>query len=239
MRYHTPMVNGDASIGLLVSGGLDSSILLGQLLERGRSVQPFYIRSGLIWQAAELQWLCSFLNAIAQPRLHSLIVLDLPLMDLYADHWSVTGVGVPAADSADEAVYLPGRNPLLIIKAALWCRLHGIRELAMAPLASNPFADAGPEFFGDFQAALNCATRGRVQLLRPFERLSKREVMWLGQIYPLARTFSCIHPYGTLHCGLCNKCHERRNAFRLIGADDPTEYATTYCASSPPIDVLH
>lgn len=239
MQYHTPIGNGNSSIGLLVSGGLDSSILLGQLLERGRSVQPFYIRSGLIWQAAELQWLCSFLSAIAQPRLNSLIVLDLPLMDLYANHWSVTGVGVPAADSPDEAVYLPGRNPLLIIKAALWCRLHGIRELAMAPLASNPFADAGPEFFADFQAALNCATRGRVQLLRPFERLSKREVMWLGQIYPLARTFSCIHPYGTLHCGRCNKCHERRNAFRLIGADDPTDYATIYCASSPPIDVLH
>ena len=237
MRHQTPMGYGDASIGLLVSGGLDSSILLGQLLERGRNIQPFYIRSGLIWQTAELQWLRSFLRAIAQPRLHPLMVLELPLVDLYANHWSVTGVGVPAADSPDEAVYLPGRNPLLIIKAALWCRLHGIHELALAPLASNPFADAGPEFFADFQAALNRATRGRVQLLRPFERHCKREVMWLGQVYPLARTFSCIHPYGTLHCGRCNKCHERRKAFRLIGSDDPTEYATTYCGSSPPIDV--
>lgn len=239
MQHRTPIGNGDASIGLLASGGLDSSILLGQLLERGRLIQPFYIRSGLIWQEAELRWLCSFLSAIAQPRLYSLIVLDLPLMDLYANHWSVTGADVPAADSPDEAVYLPGRNPLLIIKAALWCRLHGIPELALAPLASNPFADAGPEFFADFQAALNCATRGSVQLLRPFERLSKREVMWLGQIYPLARTFSCIHPYGTLHCGRCNKCQERREAFRLIGLDDPTEYAVTYCGSTPPIDVWH
>jgi len=51
--------------------------------------------------------------------------------------------------------------------------------------------------------------------------------------------FSCIHPYGTLHYGRCNKCRERREAFRLIGSDDPTEYATTYCGSSPPIDVWH
>ena len=40
------MPNDDATppIGLLLSGGLDSSILLGHLLAHGRRVQPFYIR---------------------------------------------------------------------------------------------------------------------------------------------------------------------------------------------------
>lgn len=211
---------------------MDSSILLGQLLNCGHTVQPFYIQSGLIWQPAELHSLRRVLAAIDQLRLRSLIVLDLPLADIYANHWSVTGIGVPAADSPDEAVYLPGRNPLLIIKAALWCRLNGIHQLALAPIGSNPFADATPEFFADFQSALNRATLGKVQLVRPFERLSKREVMRQEHNCPLAWTFSCIHPSGQLHCGRCNKCHERRDSFRLIGVADPTVYAESCHAST-------
>lgn len=218
-RRHGP------AVGLLVSGGLDSSILLAQLLESGRTVQPFYIASGLLWQRAELDALRRFQAAMASSKLRPLVVLQLPLADVYENHWSVTGVGVPEADTPDEAVYLPGRNPLLVIKAALWCRLNGIGELALAPLSSNPFADATPEFFAEFQSALNRATLGDVQLMRPFDRLSKRDVMLLGRGLPLEWTFSCIHPCGTLHCGQCNKCHERREAFRLIGAEDPTVYA--------------
>ena len=53
------------TIGVLASGGLDSSILIGDLLRQGRRVQPFYIRTGLVWQAEELPALERFLAAIA------------------------------------------------------------------------------------------------------------------------------------------------------------------------------
>jgi 7-cyano-7-deazaguanine synthase len=49
--------------------------------------------------------------------------------------------------------------------------------------------------------------------------------MELGRDYPLELTFSCINPKGALHCGRCNKCHERREGFQLIGAVDPTNYS--------------
>ena len=131
-----------STIGLLASGGLDSSILLGHLLGGGRRVQPFFVRAGLRWEDAERRQLEKFLRALASPRLAELVVLDLPLADLYGDHWSVTGRGVPEFASPDAAVYLPGRNALLLIKPALWCRLHGIEELALAVLGTSPFADA-------------------------------------------------------------------------------------------------
>ena len=115
--------------------------------------------------------------AVACPRLEDLVVLELPLGDLYEDHWSVTGQQVPDASSPDDAVYLPGRNALLTIKAALWCRLQGIDRLALAVLGSNPFSDATPEFFDDFQSALDRALGGPVRLVRPFARLEKRQVM--------------------------------------------------------------
>lgn len=213
--------------GLLVSGGLDSGILLGRLLDEGRRVQPFYVRSGLFWEAAEQRALNRLLAHWACDRLQPLVTFDLPLADVYADHWSVTGRAVPGADTPDEAVYLPGRNALLILKPAVWCRLNDVDELALAPLGSNPFADAGTEFFDRFQAAINLAVSGRMTIVRPFADLHKRDVMRLGRKYPLELTFSCIAPVGERHCGRCNKCAERRAAFQLIDAADPTEYAHT------------
>ena len=212
-------------VGLLLSGGLDSCILLGRLLDEGHRVQPFYIRSGLVWQHEELHAAGCFLRAVSCPQLADLVVLDLPLGDLYGDHWSVTGHETPDAESPDSAVYLPGRNALVVIKAALWCRLHGIDRLALAVLGSNPFGDATPEFFDDFESALHRATGRRVRIVRPFAQFDKRQVMDLGRGLPLQLTFSCIAPASGAHCGRCNKCAERHAAFRLVSADDPTRYA--------------
>jgi len=93
------------TIGVLASGGLDSSILIGDLLRQGRRVQPFYIRTGVVWQAAELPALEQFLAAISTSRLDKIIVLELSLADLYGDHWSLTGAETPGADSPDEAAW--------------------------------------------------------------------------------------------------------------------------------------
>jgi len=79
------------TIGVLVSGGLDSAILVSHLLAQGDHVQPFYIECGLHWQAAELASLRNYLGAVATPRLETLITLQLPLADLYTGHWSLTG----------------------------------------------------------------------------------------------------------------------------------------------------
>ena len=212
-------------IGVLASGGLDSSILIGHLLRSGRRVVPFYVRTGLVWQAGELPALERFLAAVATNHLERLVTLELPLADLYAGHWSLTGCQTPDADSPDEAVYLPGRNALLLVKAAVWCQLHGVGELALAPLGTSPFDDAGPAFVRDFQAAINRGGQQSVRLLLPFGELNKRQVMALGRGLPLELTFSCISPQHGQHCGRCNKCAERQAAFRDAELADRTLYA--------------
>ena len=152
--------------------------------------------------------------------------LQLPLDDLYAGHWSLGGNRTPDATTSDEAVYLPGRNLLLIIKAALWCQLHGIGRLALGVLASNPFDDATPKFFASLEEVLRRIGQPPLVIERPFGQMQKREVMELGRRYPLGLTFSCIAPVDGLHCGRCNKCAERQAAFRMIDLTDPTRYAT-------------
>ncbi len=214
-----------ATIGLLLSGGLDSCVLLGHLLANGRRVQPFFIRSRLVWESGELAAIVRYLEAMAQPNLAELVILELPVDDLYEQHWSITGNDSPDALSSDEAVFLPGRNALLLIKACIWCSLHGIRELTMAPLATSPFADASADFFNSFQRTFSYFGLPLVQILLPFQSLNKQQVMELGERLPLELSFSCLAPLEGLHCGRCNKCAERQTAFRMVGRVDRTTYA--------------
>jgi len=214
-----------STIGVLASGGLDSSILIAHLLRQGHRVRPFYVRCELVWEEEELGALRAFLRAVAAPRLEELVTLDLPLRDLYGEHWSVDGRNAPDAQTPAGAVYLPGRNALLAIKPAIWCGARGIGQLALAVLAGNPFADASDDFFRGLETTLQRATDNRLSIIRPFARLEKREVLRLGRGLPLELTFSCLVPAAGLHCGQCNKCAERQEAFCSLEIPDPTQYA--------------
>ncbi len=212
-------------LAVLVSGGLDSAVLLCEAAQHRPWVQPIYIRAGTCWEQTELLQLQRFLSAVRSERIRPLIELHVPVDDLYGTHWSLTGEDIPADDTPDEAVYLPGRNLLLLGKALIWCHLHDIPDLALAPLAANPFPDASPAFFALMQEVVNRAVSGRIRIIWPYLRLSKADVIRRGQNYPLEYTLSCMRPgpLGT-HCGRCNKCAERRRAFVQAGVADPTTY---------------
>ncbi len=217
--------DSNSPIGVLVSGGLDSSILVAHLLAQSRRVFPLYVRSDVTWRQAEERALQRYLNSLRSPRLEPLVTLELPLADVYQDHWSVTGKDVPAEGSPDEAVYLPGRNTLLLVKPVLWCQMRGIGQLALAPLSTSPFADATSDFVSDLQLVLSRSGGRPIEICLPFVSLTKADVMQLGRNYPLELTFSCVAPQRHQHCGICNKCGERRAAFRAVGRPDVTLYA--------------
>ena len=134
---------------------------------------------------------------------------------------------MPAAGSADDAVYLPGRNVLLLAKPLVWCHLHRVPTLALATLPGNPFPDATPAFDAAFAGAVNLAVGGRVRVWRPYVDLglTKAAVVRRGAGLPLRWTFSCLAPVADGHCGRCNKCAERAAGFAAAGVPDPTAYA--------------
>ena len=211
-------------MAVLVSGGLDSSVLLAELVRRGNVVQPIYVRSGLRWETVERYWLRRFLRPLRAPRLRRLVELTLPAADVYREHWSMSGRGTPGYDAPLDSNYLPGRNLLLLSKAALFCAQHGIAAIALAVLRDNPFADGTPEFFRRFAATARCALGVPFEVRAPFRRLGKSAVIRRAQGLPLHLTFSCAQPSGRLHCGACTKCAERRRGFQLAGVVDPTRY---------------
>lgn len=212
-------------IAILASGGLDSSVMLGSIARSERQVFPVYIRAGLSWEPHELATLRRFVRALRSPNIEPIIALKLPMGDLAGEHWSMTGCDVPDYDAALTSNYILGRNLTLLTKAAVFCARHQIGEIAMAPLESNPFPDARPEFFRAFSRAVELGVGIKLKVRTPFAGLTKADVVRRGAGMPMELTVSCARPTGNIHCGACTKCAERVEGFRDAGIADPTIYA--------------
>ena len=210
-------------IAILASGGLDSSVLLGEIAQRGRRVFPVYIRAGLRWEPDELETLRRFVRALKLPNVVRVTMLKLPMGDVSGDHWSISGE-VPGYDAALSSNYILGRNLSLLAKASIFCARNRIGEIAMAPLESNPFPDARPEFFRAFARAVDLGVGLKLKIRTPFAGLTKADVVRRGGAMPLGLTVSCAQPRGNIHCGACTKCAERVEGFAEAGIPDPTKY---------------
>jgi 7-cyano-7-deazaguanine synthase len=213
---------------VLLSGGLDSAVLAADESRR-RTIHPVYVAEGLAWEAAEQEITRRLLDhAPLRGRAEPLKTLEFTMRDVYAPtHWAVTGTP-PAYDTPDEDVYLYGRNVSLLSKAAIYAASKNIGRLAMAPLAGNPFPDATGEFLRAFGAALSLGLAASIEITAPYASLHKSDVIKRGAEFgvPFDLTLSCMNPTGLLHCGLCSKCRERRDAFAEAGITDPTTYAS-------------
>ena len=214
-----------SDVAVLASGGLDSAVLVAEFARQGRVTHPIYVRFGLAWEPVEEAHLRRFLDTLTPPGVRPLVVLNTPIADVYGSHWSVSGQAVPDERSADDAVYLPGRNLLLLAMPSVWCALHDVHTVALGTLKGNPFPDATADFFGGFAALAERAMGHALDVVTPFAELTKSDVLELGRGLALQHTFSCIDPKGELHCGLCNKCAERKHAFTALQIEDLTDYA--------------
>jgi 7-cyano-7-deazaguanine synthase len=226
---------------VLFSGGLDSAVLVAEEAARGE-IQPIYVSVGLAWEPAERAMVDQLLASAAfRRRVRPLVALTVDMRDVYeATHWAVRG-RPPAYHTPDEAVYLPGRNIMLLGKAAVYCAAAKIDRLVLGTLAHNPFPDATPEFRSSLATALSLGLAHDLHIDAPYAEASKADVVRRGISLrvPFELTMSCMSPArlresdarrtdpGLLpqHCGTCSKCRERHDAFVDAGVTDPTEYA--------------
>jgi 7-cyano-7-deazaguanine synthase len=211
---------------VLLSAGLDSAVLAAFEAQSWR-VHPIYVSAGLAWEQEELAALDRLLATPPFRSLAPLARLTFTVRDLYPPaHWALRSEP-PAFDTPDEDVYLTGRNIILLTKASIYCAQHRIGRIALGPLAGTPFPDATPEFFASMASALSLGLAHDIRIDTPFGQKEKSDVIKIGVELgvPLELTLSCMNPKDGVHCGLCSKCRERRDAFNDAGVEDKTRYA--------------
>lgn len=83
--------------------------------------------------------------------------------------------------------------------------------------------------------AIRLGTYAGVELLRPFIQMDKTGIARRGGVLGVdfSQTWSC-YKGGTVHCGTCGTCVERREAFLEAGLEDPTRYLATPPLPSAP-----
>ena len=211
----------------LVSGGLDSAVLLADLLGRGWDVTALSCDYGARHNRRELACAARLCRSAGVPQ----VVIRLAFVGrLFRSHLLKGGGPLPPAayDAATlRQTVVPFRNGILLAVAAGLAESSGARRVAIAVHGgAHPlYPDCREAFLRHFGEATRLGTYARVRLLRPYARRSKADIVKLGARLKVdfAGTWSC-YAGGRFHCGLCGTCRERRDAFRRAGVPDPTRY---------------
>ena len=199
--------------------------MLAQAIRDGHDAQPVYVSSGLAWERDERAIASRLLASLASSRPMKVLAVDM--IDVYpSTHWAVRGEA-PDFDTPDAAVYLEGRNIVLLSKTSVYMATIGSTRVLLGSLAGNPFPDSGRGFLDAMERALSIGLGRTIVIDAPLSGMRKAEVIRLGQnlAVPFELTLSCMQPVNGQHCGRCSKCRERLEAFSEAGVDDPASYA--------------
>lgn len=186
---------------LLLSGGVDSSVLAYHLKNQGREVHGFSVNYG----QAHLRELHSAAY-VASQACASYEVVDVPSM--FAPN-ALTGGG--------EDVVVPVRNLIFLSLAYAYAVRIGAEEVAIGVVKNDAerFPDCRPVFMGEFYETIGSALghKNVPRLRTPFIYKTKREVVEIGRTLgvPFEKTWSCYH--GNMEpCGKCLACKDREGA---------------------------
>ncbi len=216
-----------AHVVALISGGLDSAVLLADLLHKGHPVTALSCDYGARHNRRELTCAASLCRAAGVTR-H---VAKLDFMGRLFRSSLLKGGGDLPSGRYDAATMrqtvVPFRNGVMLAVAAGLAESIGARGVAIAAHGGDHaiYPDCRDSFLRRMGEAMRLGTYARIKLHYPYVSRSKADLVKLGARLGVdfAATWSC-YAGRRLHCGVCGTCRERRAAFRRAGLPDPTIY---------------
>ena len=227
---------------VLVSGGMDSAVVIAIARDQGYDVHALSVRYGQR-HTSELDAADRVSRKLGAVE-HKTVNVDLrsiggsvltdeaiPVPTDADGH----AVGQAAAKDAIPVTYVPARNTIMLSVALGWAEVLGAADIfcGVNAVDYSGYPDCRPEFIAAFQSLANLATKAGVEgaglrVHAPLQFMSKadivREGMRLGVDF--ADTVSCYQAdeQGRA-CGHCDACRLRADGFAAAGVADPTRYA--------------
>jgi 7-cyano-7-deazaguanine synthase len=221
---------------VLLSGGMDSAVVLAMAQERGYACHALSVRYGQR-HTSELDAadrIARALDAVA----HKTVSVDLrsiggsaltdALIDVPLDSQAHLG------GDAIPVTYVPARNTIMLSLALGWAEVLGSADIfcGVNAVDYSGYPDCRPEFIEAFETLANLATKAGVEgagfrVHAPLLHLGKadivREGLRLGVDF--AQTVSCYQADAQGRaCAHCDACRLRAEGFEAAGVTDPTRY---------------
>lgn len=227
----------------LVSGGMDSAVVLAEARVAGFRAHALTLRYGQR-HAAELEAAARVAAALGAVE-HRVVDVDLGALggsaltadlEVPKDRASeVIGAGVPVT-------YVPARNTIFLAIALAWAEVLGARDLFVGVNAVDysGYPDCRPAFLSAFEELARVATAAgteegaRFRVHAPLLELGKAAIVLRAEELgvDLGLTHTCYDPVAgegqrepVLACGRCDACLLRLTGFREAGRTDPLPYA--------------
>lgn len=205
--------------GVIYSGGLDSTVVCGDLIEQGHHVIPMIMDTGSFQTE----------HVLKPATLSSLRSLNILKNSMTLRMPNLTGMEY----STDYYGFLPGTKLLYWAAACAHMQLIGGTKLFTGYINDNAiggFRDMNPDFIRDFVALYNHTyveepnSTVKAQPITPhspYRHLNKAEVVirsvFNGSFHALKYTRTCtsLSAVGAKHCGTCEGCRRRKLGFEI------------------------
>lgn len=217
---------------VLVSGGMDSAVVIALAREQGYQVHALSVSYG---QRHSSELAASDRVSVALGAVeHKTVVIDLRSIGgsaLTAD------IDVPldaVASTEIPVTYVPARNTIMLSIALGWAEVLGCSDIwcGVNAVDYSGYPDCRPAFIEAFEQLANLATKAGVEgagirVHAPLMRLSKADIAREGQrlAVDFSMTVSCYNADDQGRaCGHCDACRLRAEGFHQAGLADPTRY---------------
>jgi 7-cyano-7-deazaguanine synthase len=222
---------------VLVSGGMDSAVVLAIAQEQGYACHALSVRYGQR-HASELDAadrIARALDAVA----HKTVAVDL--RSIGGSALTDAHIDVPLDSDEDPAspaipvTYVPARNTIMLSLALGWAEVLGSADIfcGVNAVDYSGYPDCRPEFIAAFETLANLATKAGVEgvgfrVHAPLLHMGKADIVREGLRLKVdfAQTVSCYQADGDGRaCRHCDACRLRAEGFAAAGVPDPTRYA--------------
>lgn len=217
---------------VLVSGGMDSAVVLALAREEGFSAYALSVSYGQR-HTSELQAADRISQALGAAA-HKTVNVDL--RSIGGSALTDSGIEVPEAGGAGIPVtYVPARNTIMLSVALGWAEVLGATDIfcGVNAVDYSGYPDCRPEFIAAFENLANLATKAGVEgaglrIRAPLLKMSKADIVREGMRLNVdfGQTVSCYRADAQGRaCGHCDACRLRAAGFADADVPDPTHYA--------------